>query len=397
MKMEVSLGVWLLGIFCITIRVKGDCDSELGMKNKQISDDSITASSHYQNNFPHLARADSNSGVWCSDRTDKAPYIQIDLKEEKIITGVETQGSPRLGRWVEKFKIKYLLQNNWTIYSDSEGSDKVFDGGQGILITKSNVLQPPLRTQKIRIYPYQSQGVLWLENVSCLRLELKGCALPDCGDPGTPSNGRKLGVTYSLNSKVNFNCDLGYELSGSEERKCQQNGTWTGQQPMCKGVGCGRLLPPTNGSLVGEETTFPNHVEIRCDEGFILRGSQRRTCQADRTWSGTTASCQVDGGLGEWGAWSECSLTCGIGKQRRMRKCDSPKPQNGGRQCDMKEYVHERYCRKRKCGGNLPGYSGSGEGWDLYSGLEKGTDQSAAGADDEWEEYSGISQNAGIR
>lgn len=59
----------------------------------------------------------------------------------------------------------------------------------------------------------------------------------------------------------------------------------------------------------------------------------------------------VDGGLGEWGVWSECSLTCGIGKQRRMRKCDSPKPQNGGRQCDMKEYVHERYCRKRKCGG----------------------------------------------
>jgi len=28
---------------------------------------------------------------------------------------------------VEKFKIKYLLQNNWTIYSDSEGSDKVFE------------------------------------------------------------------------------------------------------------------------------------------------------------------------------------------------------------------------------------------------------------------------------
>ena len=59
-----------------------------------------------------------------------------------------------------------------------------------------------------------------------------------------------------------------------------------------KGVDCGRLLPPKNGSLVGEETTFPNHVEIRCDKGFILRGSQRRTCQADRTWSGTTASCQ---------------------------------------------------------------------------------------------------------
>lgn len=114
-----SLVVLLLYFFI------GDCDSELGMKNKQISDDSITASSHYKKKFPHLARADSNSGAWCSNLTDA--YIQIDLKEEKIITGVDTQGSPRLGRWVEKFKIKYLLQNNWTIYSDSEGSDKVFE------------------------------------------------------------------------------------------------------------------------------------------------------------------------------------------------------------------------------------------------------------------------------
>ena len=97
------------------------------MINKQISDDSITASSHYENNFPHLARVDSNSGAWCSDPTDVAPYIQIDLKEEKIITGVDTQGSFRPMRWAEKFKIKYLLQNNWTTYSDSEGSDKVFE------------------------------------------------------------------------------------------------------------------------------------------------------------------------------------------------------------------------------------------------------------------------------
>ena len=43
---------------------------------------------------------------------------------------------------------------------------------------------------------------------------------------------------YSLNRKVYFRCDLGYELFGSEERKCQQNGTWTGQQPVCRGKLC---------------------------------------------------------------------------------------------------------------------------------------------------------------
>lgn len=47
-----------------------------------------------------------------------------------------------------------------------------------------------------------------------------------------------------------------------------------------------------NGSLLGEETTYPNEVEINCDEGFILRGSHRRRCEADRTWSGDTTVCE---------------------------------------------------------------------------------------------------------
>lgn len=47
-----------------------------------------------------------------------------------------------------------------------------------------------------------------------------------------------------------------------------------------------------NGSLLGKETIYPNEVEIDCDEGFILRGSHRRKCQADRKWSGDTTVCE---------------------------------------------------------------------------------------------------------
>lgn len=47
-----------------------------------------------------------------------------------------------------------------------------------------------------------------------------------------------------------------------------------------------------NGSLLGKETIYPNEVEIDCDEGFILRGSHRRKCEADRKWSGDTTVCE---------------------------------------------------------------------------------------------------------
>lgn len=175
------------------------------------------------------------------------------------------------------------------------------------------------------------------------------CSVGGCGDPGTPKNGRKVGVTYSVNSKVYFGCEFGYELMGSEDRKCQPNGSWTGQQPVCtivdcglppqpvngwsignqtkfrsvikfkcnkgynlvgsetrictsdkkwggreakcEAVDCGQISAPVNGSITGDKSTYPSYVDIYCDQGFILRGSHRRKCQANGQWNGTDASC----------------------------------------------------------------------------------------------------------
>ena len=60
----------------------------------------------------------------------------------------------------------------------------------------------------------------------------------------------------------------------------------------CEAVDCRKLDPPMNGSLSGEETTYPNHVDIKCDEGFTIHGPQKRTCQANGTWTGYNTFCR---------------------------------------------------------------------------------------------------------
>lgn len=56
-------------------------------------------------------------------------------------------------------------------------------------------------------------------------------------------------------------------------------------------VDCGRLPAPTNGTSAGGSTVFPNRVLFKCDSGFILSGSSKRTCQANATWSGFQPVC----------------------------------------------------------------------------------------------------------
>ncbi|XP_022073264.2 properdin [Acanthochromis polyacanthus] len=43
--------------------------------------------------------------------------------------------------------------------------------------------------------------------------------------------------------------------------------------------------------------------------------------------------CKVDGGWGSWSPFTSCPVTCGVGFQVSIRRCDSPAPQHGGRQC----------------------------------------------------------------
>ena len=60
----------------------------------------------------------------------------------------------------------------------------------------------------------------------------------------------------------------------------------------------------------------------------------------------------MDGAWGTWDPWSQCTVTCGGGQQRRYRACDRPAPQGGGSECrdpDKQYSVQDERCNTQIC------------------------------------------------
>ncbi|KAG7318162.1 hypothetical protein KOW79_017917 [Hemibagrus wyckioides] len=54
-----------------------------------------------------------------------------------------------------------------------------------------------------------------------------------CGWLQSPSHGKKDGTMYLEGASVRFSCNHGYRLYGSQERVCQEDGRWSGEDTHC--------------------------------------------------------------------------------------------------------------------------------------------------------------------
>ncbi|XP_050960720.1 LOW QUALITY PROTEIN: inactive serine protease PAMR1 [Labeo rohita] len=154
-----------------------------------------------------------------------------------------------------------------------------------------------------------------------------------CLRPSPLYNGYYMLVPGLLPETVEFFCNQSYALSGSAQRTCQPNGTWSGTQPICIRA-CRepkvsvlvkqRVLPPhmpsrktpvhkfysssgvTNFLREVQPTQTPftqpllpqgfhhiyTHIEYECMSPFYQHfGSARRTCLKMGKWSGRHVSC----------------------------------------------------------------------------------------------------------
>ncbi|XP_015242013.1 PREDICTED: lactadherin isoform X3 [Cyprinodon variegatus] len=159
------------------------CISLLGMEGGGIAESQIRASSvrytvlGLQRWGPELARLHNKGLVnaWSSAAHDKNPWIEINVKRKMRFTGIVTQGASRIGtaEFIKAFKVASSMDGKtYTMYrTEGQSRDQLFVGNVDNDGTKTNLFDPPIIAQYIRIIP------VLCRRACTLRMELVGCEL----------------------------------------------------------------------------------------------------------------------------------------------------------------------------------------------------------------------------
>jgi len=121
------------------------------------------------------------------------------------------------------------------------------------------------------------------------------CTLITCDELSPPDNGQMKCLNKNkYSSTCSFSCEVGFELSGSKDRTCQDTASWTGIKTTCTIITCGPLSSPGHGySDCSAGDRYNSICSFTCDEGYTLEGSNDRTCGSDYMWSGKVTNCNL--------------------------------------------------------------------------------------------------------
>ncbi|XP_038060617.1 lactadherin-like [Patiria miniata] len=140
----------------------------LGMEDGTIQDERITASSSYYCCSASEARLNHDNG-WIAESDDANPWIEVDLVESTVVSGVITQGY-RDTLYVKKYMVAYKKQPSSDYeHVNGNGDIKVFIG-----YVEGNTLVTSLFDESVVATVVRIEPTEWNVGVA-LRLELLGC------------------------------------------------------------------------------------------------------------------------------------------------------------------------------------------------------------------------------
>lgn len=88
-------------------------------------------------------------------------------------------------------------------------------------------------------------------------------AVINCGDPGVPANGLRLGSDFTYNKSVVFQCTPGFMMESDRAASltCTKDRTWNGTKPVCKGE--------NPGDVAGDELWRPPKLPWKPGWAFL--------------------------------------------------------------------------------------------------------------------------------
>ncbi|KAL9955598.1 hypothetical protein ACROYT_G036941 [Oculina patagonica] len=312
------------------------CQIQLGMQNGKLPDSVLSASSQLngyagpENSRLHFYAQTGRYGAWIAQKQDLNQWLQVDFGVETQITRIATQGRQDGNQWVKEYTLRYSTDGSYFQQYQPKGFTKTFVANTDRYAVVSHDLEPPIRARYLRIIPEEWQTYI------ALRAEFYGCKTNDGGYSD-----------WSSWSQCSATCGDGRH---SRSRSC------TNPPPSPGGKDCSQL---------GPDTEFADCNDGGCpvDGGYSTWGAygdcskscgggeetRHRTCtnpppayggkdcselgESSSSRECNTQECPVDGGYGDWTSWSECSVSCGGGQKARRRPCNNPSPQHGGKDC----------------------------------------------------------------
>ncbi|XP_022783225.1 uncharacterized protein LOC111324013 isoform X3 [Stylophora pistillata] len=154
----------------VSTKEGGGCvEYYLGMENRTILDNEISASSEQNGGTPAKnGRLNYTLGSsWCARTSDTNPYLQIDLKTLHIICAVSTQGNSQADQWVKNYTLQLSTNGKtWEDYKEG-GKIKILVGNDDRNSEVKHVVYGVL-TRYLRFLPKTHQGGV------CMRTEVFG-------------------------------------------------------------------------------------------------------------------------------------------------------------------------------------------------------------------------------
>ncbi|XP_066526138.1 retinoschisin-like [Hoplias malabaricus] len=152
----------------------------LGFESGMVSSDQITCSNQEQYIgwfsawTPGKARLNSQGYgcAWLSKFQDSVQWLQIDLLEVQVVSGILTQGRCDADEWMTKYSLQYRTYDhlNWVYYKDQTGNNRVFYGNSDRSSMVQNLLRPPIVARYIRLLPlgWHTRIAIRMEVLTCM-------------------------------------------------------------------------------------------------------------------------------------------------------------------------------------------------------------------------------------